>query len=137
MEKICLLCLMVRSVIWMYSPVTSKHVSKIAVLFSWQTWPLAKFKMEFTAENLERAVVQFYHTDATMQAHAHQWLTAAQMSTEAWCFVWELLHPSKVITVKQWITLLVIRKSRYSTFFQEINLLYIEVKQISPGIYFV
>jgi hypothetical protein len=56
--------------------------------------------MEFTAENLERAVVQFYHTDATMQAHAHQWLTAAQMSPEAWCFVWELLHPSKVITVK-------------------------------------
>ena len=55
--------------------------------------------MEFTAENLERAVAQFYHTDAAMQAQAHQWLTAAQASPEAWCFVWELLHPSKVIFI--------------------------------------
>jgi hypothetical protein len=53
--------------------------------------------MEFTAENLECAVVQFYHTDAAMQAHAHHWLTAAQASPEAWCFVWQLLQPSKVI----------------------------------------
>ncbi|XP_068084761.1 importin-13 [Anabrus simplex] len=51
--------------------------------------------MEFTIENLERAVAQFYHTDAAMQARAHQWLTASQTSPEAWTFVWELLHPSK------------------------------------------
>ncbi|XP_069674561.1 importin-13 isoform X2 [Periplaneta americana] len=56
--------------------------------------------MEFTAENLERAVAQFYHTDAAMQAQAHQWLTAAQASPEAWCFVWELLHPSKSAEVQ-------------------------------------
>ncbi|KAJ9589083.1 hypothetical protein L9F63_017628 [Diploptera punctata] len=56
--------------------------------------------MEFTAANLERAVAQFYHTDATMQAQAHQWLTAAQASPEAWYFVWELLHRSKSAEVQ-------------------------------------
>lgn len=52
--------------------------------------------MEITLENLERAVTQFYHSDASLQAQAHQWLTAVQASPEAWCFVWELLQPSKV-----------------------------------------
>lgn len=52
--------------------------------------------MEFTLENLERAVSQFYHTDASLQAQAHQWLTSAQSSPNAWCFVWELLQPCKV-----------------------------------------
>ncbi|XP_046679331.1 importin-13 [Homalodisca vitripennis] len=51
--------------------------------------------MEFTSENLERAVSQFYHTDAAMQAQAHQWLTSAQLSPNAWSFVWELLQPFK------------------------------------------
>jgi hypothetical protein len=55
--------------------------------------------MEFTTENLEHAVVQFYHSDSVLRGHAHQWLRAAQASPEAWCFVWQLLHPSKVITV--------------------------------------
>lgn len=91
-----LLCLMVTKCdVDIFVNYTS--IFKIAALFCWQVWPLAKFRMEFTAENLERAVLQFYHTDATMQAHAHQWLTAAQTSPEAWCFVWELLHPSKAI----------------------------------------
>lgn len=56
--------------------------------------------MEFTAENLEHAVVQFYHSDSAVRGHAHQWLTAAQASPEAWCFVWELLHPSKSAEVQ-------------------------------------
>ncbi|XP_021934017.1 importin-13 isoform X2 [Zootermopsis nevadensis] len=56
--------------------------------------------MEFTAENLERAVVQFYHTDAAMQAHAHHWLTTAQASPEAWSFVWHLLQPNKSAEVQ-------------------------------------
>nr|CAD7589599.1 unnamed protein product [Timema genevievae] len=51
--------------------------------------------MEYTAANLEQAVAQFYHTDAAMRAQAHRWLTAAQMSPEAWSFVWELLHSSQ------------------------------------------
>nr|CAD7416746.1 unnamed protein product [Timema poppensis] len=51
--------------------------------------------MEYTAANLEQAVAQFYHTDAAMRAQAHRWLTAAQMSPEAWAFVWELLHSSQ------------------------------------------
>lgn len=52
--------------------------------------------MEFTADNLEHAVSQFYHTDANMQAQAHQWLTTAQNSQQAWSFVWELLQPYRV-----------------------------------------
>lgn len=52
--------------------------------------------MDFTLENLEQAVLRFYHTDASTQAQAHQWLTAAQTSQNAWCFVWELLQPTKV-----------------------------------------
>lgn len=53
-------------------------------------------RMEFTAGNLERAVAQFYHTDAAAQAQAHKWLTQAQNSDRAWGFVWELLQPDKV-----------------------------------------
>lgn len=49
----------------------------------------------FTPEELEKAVSQFYQADAAVQAKAHQWLTAAQTTPEAWTFVWELLQPNK------------------------------------------
>lgn len=52
--------------------------------------------MEYTAENLEKAVTVFYRTEASQQAEAHQWLTEAQNSPHAWSFVWDLLHPQRV-----------------------------------------
>lgn len=52
--------------------------------------------MEYTAENLERVVTLFYRSEADQQAQAHQWLTEAQNSQQAWSFVWELLQPQKV-----------------------------------------
>lgn len=55
--------------------------------------------MEFTAENLEKAVTLFYRTEALQQAEAHQWLTEAQNSPQAWGFVWELLNPLRVCTL--------------------------------------
>lgn len=54
------------------------------------------FTMEFTAENLEKAVTLFYRSEALQQAEAHQWLTEAQNSPQAWGFVWELLNPLRV-----------------------------------------
>lgn len=53
--------------------------------------------MDFTADNLEKAVTLFYRTEAHQQAEAHQWLTEAQNSPLAWSFVWELLSPHRVI----------------------------------------
>jgi hypothetical protein len=47
--------------------------------------------MEFTAENVELAVEQFYKSSGGIQAQAHQWLMSAQTSKEAWSFVWPLL----------------------------------------------
>lgn len=52
--------------------------------------------MEYTSENLEKAVNLFYRSDAGQQAEAHQWLTEAQNSPQAWSFVWELLSPHRV-----------------------------------------
>lgn len=52
--------------------------------------------MEYTLENLEKAVTLFYRSEAGQQAEAHQWLTEAQNSHQAWSFVWDLLHPSRV-----------------------------------------
>lgn len=57
-----------------------------------------QIKMEYTSENLEKAVTLFYRSEAGQQAEAHQWLTEAQNSPQAWCFVWELLSPHKVKT---------------------------------------
>ncbi|KAJ8931892.1 hypothetical protein NQ314_015161, partial [Rhamnusium bicolor] len=54
--------------------------------------------MEYTANNLEKAVTLFYRTEAHQQAEAHQWLTEAQNSPQAWSFVWELLDPHRVIS---------------------------------------
>jgi hypothetical protein len=52
--------------------------------------------MDFTAANVEAAVTQFYMANSSFQAQAHQWLVAAQVSPQAWSFVWELLTPGKV-----------------------------------------
>ncbi|KAF5269678.1 hypothetical protein FQA39_LY08601 [Lamprigera yunnana] len=51
--------------------------------------------MEYTVENLEKAVMLFYKTETGQQAEAHQWLTEAQNSPQAWSFVWELLDPRR------------------------------------------
>ncbi|XP_030761642.1 importin-13 [Sitophilus oryzae] len=56
--------------------------------------------MEYTVENLEQAVAIFYRTEANQQADAHQWLTKAQNSSEAWSFVWELLSPQRSFQVQ-------------------------------------
>ncbi|KAL1494258.1 hypothetical protein ABEB36_009882 [Hypothenemus hampei] len=56
--------------------------------------------MEYTVENLEQAVAVFYRTEAQQQAEAHQWLTKAQNSPQAWSFVWELLDPQKSFQVQ-------------------------------------
>lgn len=53
--------------------------------------------MDYSAENLEKVVTMFYRTEAQQQAEAHQWLTEAQNSTQAWSFVWELLNPHRVL----------------------------------------
>lgn len=52
--------------------------------------------MEYTVENLEKVVTLFYKSEAVQQAEAHQWLTEAQNSPQAWSFVWELLDPQRV-----------------------------------------
>lgn len=51
--------------------------------------------MEYTAENLEKAVSVFYRSEGIQQAEAHQWLSEAQNSPQAWSFVWDLLHPQR------------------------------------------
>lgn len=48
--------------------------------------------MEFSAENVETAVKQFYMSSSVIQAQTHQWLMSAQTSKEAWSFVWPLLR---------------------------------------------
>jgi len=53
--------------------------------------------MEFTADDLERAVIQFYQSTSDAQAQAHHFLTAAKTSPQAWQFVWNLLQPHKVL----------------------------------------
>lgn len=53
--------------------------------------------MDYSAENLEKVVTMFYRTEAQQQAEAHQWLTEAQNSPQAWSFVWELLNPHRVL----------------------------------------
>lgn len=48
-------------------------------------------------KSLEEAVVLFYRSEAAQQAAAHNWLTEAQASSQAWQFAWELMRPDKVI----------------------------------------
>ena len=42
-----------------------------------------------------QAVQQFYYEPSSQQ-EVHRWLTAGQMSQEAWSFSWQLLKPEKV-----------------------------------------
>ena len=48
---------------------------------------------QYTAVNVEQAVLQFYYQGASQEIH--QWLTNAQMSQAAWNFAWELLMSEK------------------------------------------
>ncbi|KAI0222697.1 Importin-13 [Lamellibrachia satsuma] len=50
--------------------------------------------MEFNAEHIEKAVHQFYQ-DASYQAEINRWLTAAQVSPQAWQFCWPLMAKEK------------------------------------------
>ena len=42
-----------------------------------------------------QAVTQFY-IQGFLHQDAHRWLSAAQFSSAAWSFSWELIQPSKV-----------------------------------------
>ncbi|KAL8610594.1 hypothetical protein ACOMHN_006313 [Nucella lapillus] len=55
--------------------------------------------MEFTAANVERAVLQFY-CQGFLNQEVHQWLSAAQYSPAAWSFSWELIQPTKSVEVQ-------------------------------------
>lgn len=48
-------------------------------------------------KSLEEAVTVFYRSGAEQQSNAHDWLTKAQLSPQAWSFVWELMQLGKVI----------------------------------------
>lgn len=47
-------------------------------------------------KSLEEAVTVFYRSGAQQQSNAHDWLTKAQMSPQAWSFVWDLMQLGKV-----------------------------------------
>lgn len=47
-------------------------------------------------KSLEEAVTVFYRSAAQQQSNAHDWLTKAQMSPQAWSFVWDLMQLGKV-----------------------------------------
>lgn len=47
-------------------------------------------------KTLEQAVTVFYRSGSQMQSAAHDWLTKAQLSPNAWSFVWELMQIEKV-----------------------------------------
>ncbi|XP_053395746.1 importin-13-like [Mercenaria mercenaria] len=68
---------------------------------------------EFTVENVEKAVNNFY-CNASVQQEAHQWLTAAQVSSAAWSFCWQLLSPDKSLQVQYFgASTLHVKISRY------------------------
>ena len=48
---------------------------------------------------LEEAVIVFYRSGSSQQAHAHDWLTKAQTSSHAWSFVWDLMQLDKVCSI--------------------------------------
>lgn len=52
---------------------------------------------------VEQAVGQFYSAGNN---EAHSWLLQVQASPEAWNFSWQLLDPSKVITVVSYLIFL-------------------------------
>lgn len=45
---------------------------------------------------LEEAVTVFYRSETQQQSAAHQWLLKAQLSQQAWSFVWDLMQLNKV-----------------------------------------
>lgn len=47
-------------------------------------------------KSLEEAVTVFYRSGAQQQSNAHDWLTKAQLSPQAWSFVWDLMQLGKV-----------------------------------------
>lgn len=47
-------------------------------------------------KTLEEAVTVFYRSGAQQQSAAHDWLTKAQLSPQAWSFVWDLMQLGKV-----------------------------------------
>ena len=55
--------------------------------------------VELTSENVERAVLQFYHSSASSSQESlqetHKWLTLAQLSHQAWNFCWDLIQADK------------------------------------------
>ncbi|KAK7101271.1 hypothetical protein V1264_024075 [Littorina saxatilis] len=55
--------------------------------------------MEFTAANVEQAVLQFYH-QGYVQHEVHKWLSDAQYSPTAWTFSWDLILPTKSVEVQ-------------------------------------
>lgn len=48
---------------------------------------------KYSSSNIETAVTEFYKGHV---AGTQQWLKEAQMSPDAWTFIWELLQPTKV-----------------------------------------
>lgn len=57
--------------------------------------------MEFTADKVEKAVIQFYQNTGHQQAaEINQYLISAQISKEAWSFCWELLQPNQAVEVQ-------------------------------------
>lgn len=51
--------------------------------------------MEYTPENVEAAVIEFYKNPGKVNNECHEWLKSCQSSREAWQVVWPLLDPSK------------------------------------------
>lgn len=47
-------------------------------------------------KTLEEAITVFYRSGSQQQSAAHDWLTKAQLSTQAWSFVWDLMQIGKV-----------------------------------------
>lgn len=59
--------------------------------------------MEATIDikSLEEAVTVFYRSGAQQQSNAHDWLTKAQLSPQAWSFVWDLMQLGKVTNIQK------------------------------------
>lgn len=51
-------------------------------------------EMFITTDQVEMAVREFY-SSAVGQSAAHEWLTCAQVSRQAWNFCWDLMSPSR------------------------------------------
>lgn len=56
-------------------------------------------------KTLEEAVTVFYRSGSQMQSAAHDWLTKAQLSPNAWSFVWELMQIEKVTEKPNFVVL--------------------------------